>query len=128
MTEEGRFWLGIVLFVMACSRLMYGLWAWVLLPSGDYEGVFSPELKAWAWTRERLQRIRSAWTAARKKRQIARRRARAEQEVLAVMKSDERKVEEVQAPPKAGLVGCPDCGASISPKSARLSQLRKADP
>jgi hypothetical protein len=117
MSEEARFWIGVFLFVVACSRLMYGLWAWVLVPSGDDRGVFSPELKAWAWIRERLQPLRSAWWAARKKKQIARRRARAEEETLAAMKAVKGKDVEEQAPRKPGLVGCPDCGARISPRA-----------
>ena len=42
MSEDGQFWLWVVLFVLACSRLMYGIWVWAVVPAERFNGVFAP--------------------------------------------------------------------------------------
>jgi hypothetical protein len=113
MSEDSRFWLGVLLFVLLCSRLMYGLWVWACVPTERFKGVFSPELTALHWMYARLEHIRLACETAFERRRAARHRAREEQRALATIRVSDKE----QQRPNLNLVACPDCGASISSRA-----------
>jgi hypothetical protein len=116
MSESGRFWLGVVLFLLACLRLMYGIWGWAFTPAEQYSGVLTPERMVWGWIHDRLERFRASWVAAIKRMKAARRQAEAQRLLLAATQASKQE-EEPKEPQPSKLVACPDCGASISPRA-----------